>query len=236
MSRPPDRVGLALGPIAVPRREERIGPLSDVNAQCLRWLIKVSSHGRHAESGLLGEISGRLCALTTSERSHAARFPFLLVDMRFDDLEWWHRMGSQVGLAPPRPLWLSPLPRKSTVGLARSTLVLAWHTARVDREAAVLLIGLSPPIASHLTRLHLQDLDRVAEKHYRHLRPRWSDQPSIWRHLLEASRTQEMTSGASFVLRGLQLAAGELLPIQAQGLAVRERSETPSVLLARRRR
>jgi len=194
------------------RRADRIGPLADVNAQSLRWLIKVSSHPKHVESEFLGEISGRLCALSTAERSYAARFPFLLVDMRLTDLDWWQHVAARTATLSNRSPWLTQLPPRLTTKLARTTLVLAWHTARVDQQAALLLLGLSRPVAEVIARLHLPDVDRISERHYQQLRPRWDSQPSVWKHLLDASRTGDQTASAAFVLRGLQLVAGDLVP------------------------
>jgi hypothetical protein len=194
------------------RRADRIGPLADVNSQSLRWLIKVSSHPKHAESDFLGAISGRLCALSAAERNYAARFPFLLVDLRLRDLDWWQHVASHTATALSRSPWLTPLPPKLTTKLARSTLVLAWHTARVDQEAALLLLGLSRPVADLIAGLHLPDVDRISERHYQYLRPRWDNQPSVWKHLLDASRTGDQTASTAFVLRGLQLVAGHLVP------------------------
>lgn len=194
------------------RRADRIGPLADVNAQSLRWLIRVSSHPKHMESEFLGNISGRLCALSTAERSFAARFPFLLVDMRLTDLDWWQRVVAHTATSSIRSTWLAPLPPRLTTKLARSTLVLAWHTARVDQQAALLLLGISRPVADLIARLHLPDVDRISERHYQQLRPRWDNHPSVWKHLLDASRTGDQTASAAFILRGLQLVAGDLVP------------------------
>ena len=132
--------------------------------------------------------------------------------MRLTDLDWWQRVAAHTATSSDRSPWLTPLPPKLTTKLARSTLVLAWHTARVDQQAALLLLGLSRPVADLIARLHLPDVDRISERHYHQLRPRWGSHPSVWKHLLDASRTSDQTASAAFVLRGLQLVAGDLVP------------------------
>ena len=78
------------------------------------------------------------------------------------------------------PTWLAPFPRPAAVKLARSTLVLAWHTVRTNLDAAVVLLGIAPSVAEIIAKPHLQDLDRIAERQYRHVRPRWEDRPAVW--------------------------------------------------------
>jgi hypothetical protein len=100
------------------------------------------------------------------------------------------------------------MPRESAIRLARGTLVLAWHTSRVDCDSAVVVLGLHPDTVAILTSLNLLDIDKIAEHHYLHLRPRWEDQPSMWRHILMAAQSAHAGLNNDIVLRALQLAAG----------------------------
>ena len=97
--------------------------------------------------------------------------------------------------------------------LARSTLTMAWHTVRTDAEATRVLLGISPPVADHIASLRLQDIDRIAERHFRRLRPRWEDRPAVWRQLLACARETDVNAAHEFVLHALQLTAASALPV-----------------------
>jgi hypothetical protein len=112
--------------------------------------------------------------------------------------------------------------------LARATLTLAWHTVRTDTEATLVLLGISPPVAEHIASLRLQDIDRIAERHYRRLRPRWEDRPAVWRQLLACSRETDVNAAHEFVLHALQLTAAVSLPVTS---SQRARKTAPSTSL-----
>ena len=57
----------------------------------------------------------------------------------------------------------------------------------------------------------LDEIDRIAQKRFRHVRPRWDDRPAVWRRLLLAAETDDEKLMHEVNLHGLQLLAGELL-------------------------
>jgi hypothetical protein len=170
----------------------------------------IEAHGatRKPDGGLLSDCGGMLAALTGEQRDAVAHFPLLLVDMRFQDAAWW----TDVGRRPAQPLivpsWLAPMPGESAVRLARTSLVLAWHTARVDMDAASVVLGMNDDTGAILAGLSLLDIDSIAVHHYGHLRPRWEDRPSLWRHLLVAAQSSPAALNSDITLRALQCAPG----------------------------
>jgi len=90
--------------------------------------------------------------------------------------------------------------------------MLAWHTARTDADSALVLLGISPLVAEAISTLRLQDIDRIADRHYRRLRPRWEDRPAVWRQLLTCSRETDVDAAHEFVLHALQLTAAGAIP------------------------
>jgi hypothetical protein len=78
-----------------------------------------------------------------------------------------------------------------------------------------MLLGISPCVAEILTALSLADLDLIAERRFRSLRPRWEDRPALWRKLLHSGESADFRRGREFILRSLQLLAGELLASEA---------------------
>jgi hypothetical protein len=189
-----------------------LGPVCEVNAQCLQLLIDAARHSTVGKQGFVGELAASLHSLNAAARAGAARFPFLLADCRFRDLAWWQRIANHPTSAGSGPTWLTPFPRSAAVKLARSTLILAWHTVRTNLDAAVVLLGIAPSVAEVIATLQLQDLDRIAERQFRHVRPRWEDRPAVWRQLLVCARSGNVDTTHEFVLHALQLTAGTLLP------------------------
>ena len=99
----------------------------------------------------------------------------------------------------------------------RWTLMLAWHSVRADADASSLL-GISPGVAGTLASFSLTELDRIAERRYRYVRPRWKDRPIVWRHLLLSASTADARQMRDTHLRALQLLTGELISARLGGV------------------
>jgi hypothetical protein len=56
----------------------------------------------------------------------------------------------------------------------------------------------------------LSDLDRIVERNFHHLRPRWEDRPGVWRALLLAAESEDFRRMRDFDLYSLQLITGDL--------------------------
>src|SRR5207244_2358773 len=104
--------------------------------------------------------------------------------------------------------WRGSFPRRSAVPLARATLMLAWHSLRADPETACVLLGMSPPVADLISALPLAEIDRIADRGFRHVQPRWHDRPAVWRNLLLAAQTSNPGAMRDFNLHGVQLMTG----------------------------
>jgi hypothetical protein len=91
--------------------------------------------------------------------------------------------------------------------------MLAWHSVRADVNASCLL-GISSAVAATLASFSLTELDRIAARRFRHVRPRWEDRPIVWRQLLLSASTGDARQTRDAHLRALQLLTGELLSAQ----------------------
>jgi len=89
--------------------------------------------------------------------------------------------------------------------------MLAWHTLRARPEDAALL-GVAPGVAQVIACLSLSDIDRIVERNFHHLRPRWEDRPGVWRALLLAAESEDFRKTRDFDLYSLQLITGDLWP------------------------
>ena len=183
----------------------------EVNERCIEMLVNAARHPPARPFPLISELRELLKGADPSVRRRAARRSFLLVDMEFGNPDWWHTARNHPSQQMRTPLWWGCFPRASAIQLARATLVLAWNTLRADPAAARILLGMAAPVAAVIASLRFDDIDRIAQKRFRNVRPRWDDRPAVWRRLLLAAQTDDERPMAAFNLHGLQLLAGELL-------------------------
>lgn len=148
--------------------------------------------------------------MTPETRTRAARKSFLLLDMEFANLSWWQVLATRPSRFPPLPPWRGRFPRAGARALARATLSVAWHGLRADPHAHWRL-GMLPAVATVLGSLSLTELEHMAQRQYRYLRPRWEDRPVVWRHLLQSAASPDYRRARDFNIRGLQLLVGDLL-------------------------
>jgi hypothetical protein len=95
--------------------------------------------------------------------------------------------------------------------------MLAWHTLRARPEDAAFL-GVAPGVAQVIAGLSLSEIDRIIERNFRHLRPRWEDRPGVWRALLLAAESEDFRRTRDFDLYSLQLITGDLWTAGARAL------------------
>jgi hypothetical protein len=203
---------LAMGAARPPFRHNRIGPLTDVNTLCLQWLIDEAKNAESTNAAFFRELDESLSTLSDAGLIHAAQVPLLLIDLHFQDNEWWIDHAPQrSGSTSSRAVSLPAPENTAAIGLARSTLVLAWHTARVDRDAALVMLGLSPTVADVFTQLHLQEIDSLSARHHQELQPRWARCTALWKTILTSASARDASQAHALALQCLSLVAGDIL-------------------------
>lgn len=212
MNTSPETLGQMRAPTRQHNSTDALAPICDINEQCLQMLVEAARTSQSADEPFVHQLLSFIKTLDAATLATAARFPFLLVDFGFRDPEWWNKIAGGDDSAANEAAWLSPFPRAAATTLSRATLMLAWHTVRTDTEASVVLLGITPAVARQLRSLRLQDIDRIAERHCRKVRPRWEDRPSVWRQLLMCAKSTEVETAHDFVLHALQLTASTALP------------------------
>ena len=184
----------------------------EVNERCIEMLISIARHERTQSFALVSELRELLESADRSMRQRAARVSFLLVDMEFGNPDFWHVVCNHPGQQLKTPLWRGSFPRGSAIQLAHATLMLAWNSLRIDPLTARILLGMAQSVADRIACLKFEDIDRIAHKRFRHVRPRWDDRPAVWRRLLLAAQSNDAKSLGAVNLHALQLLTGELLP------------------------
>ena len=140
----------------------------------------------------------------------AAQCPVLLIDVHFAIEAWWkwvlgHAAHGWKG--EPRTATFSP---KTAKKLMLATLMLAWHAAREGQDAAQVLFGMSPGVATMIAKLTPTQIESIASRHSRELRPRWENVPNFWQTLLSAAQRRDRARLRTAHLYGVQLVASEL--------------------------
>jgi hypothetical protein len=197
-----------------------LGGVFEVNERCLEMLVNAARQEPKGSFGLVRELCEILKETDPAARRRAACRSFLLVDMEFGNADWWRGAGSHLSEQARLPYWRRSFPRASGTQLARAALLLAWNSVRSasDPAATRLLLGMTPEVSDVIATLRFDQIDRIAQKRFRFVRPRWDDRPAVWRRLLLAARSDDLKLMDAFNLHGLQLLAGELM----QSTATRE--------------
>lgn len=185
-----------------------------LNARCLEVMVLLARGER--ELIVLPIVDGHRGlwrGLNEGARTLAARTPFLLMDVHFQDAEWWRWTKDSRNNRRRKIVLRAAFGGKTAGELMRETLMLAWSTVALDRGAATILFGMTPAVVSAITELDPQDVERIAARHSRHLRPRWEDLPAFWCKLLTAAKDGDEAALHEAHLHGIQLLGSELLPL-----------------------
>jgi hypothetical protein len=185
-------------------------PLYAVNERCLELLAAAARAQQPDTSSLVGNLRDLLSNMTPEMRARAARRALLLVDMEFGNHEWWQMVKNHPARPTPAPAWRWAFSRSGGVQLARATLLLAWHTAHAAPHMTSLL-GMSADVMDSLRQLPITEIYSIAERRYRHVRPRWEDRPAVWRRLLLSAQSEDLRRSRDFSLYGIQLLTAELI-------------------------
>lgn len=197
-----------------------MGPVEEINSQCLDLLTDMAVWPLVA-ARLPGVLAAQLPLwqeLTPLARASLAASPYLLADAGFDDESRWQRLGAGMVRDQQRDFIQPAFEGEMVAGFVRRVLVLGWHLARVNRQLARVVLGMSPACAVQLCSLGLRDLDWIVEHRPGWVRPRWELQPRIWKHLLLAAHEDDPRRLTQAGLRGIQLMAAAVLPAQPREL------------------
>lgn len=124
--------------------------------------------------------------LDPDSRRRLSRLPFVIVDLKFDDVAWWHMAAGNGVHARGHSAGAAPAARREW--LALETLMFSWQVAREDRGVALMLFAMSPPVVDCIAALTMQQVRTLAVESATFLRLRWDSYSRLWRELLIAAR------------------------------------------------
>ena len=189
--------------------------IAELNERCLDLLVLVARTGPPTSGFTLAmHLRPLLRSTRPAVRRRAAEVGLPLIDMEFRNSEWWQALKSDSSSCSRQHL-RPDLPKRAMVQLTRATLILCWHSVHADLECARVLFGMSRAVTEIVGSLRLSDIEQIAERQFRRVRPRWDDRPWLWRELLSAAESNDQLSWRAFHVHALQVLAGENLPKQA---------------------
>jgi hypothetical protein len=193
-------------------RRDLAGSLLELNEGCLALLAEQSRAAAPADA-LLGVFAEHWAHLGAEARQRAAGCPYLLFDLGFAEVRRWQRSAAgQATAEPAMPYFTVP----TAAGAAQAVAVYAWHLAHSHGSAAQLLLGMSASGVAALTHCTLGQVRELAAAHPHWLRPRWPEQPRVWRELLAAAATGDARALWRARLRGQTLLAAQTRAQSAQ--------------------
>jgi hypothetical protein len=185
--------------------------LHEVNERCVALLVNAAHSEDRPPFALVAPLRELLCSTGPASRRRAAESGFLLLDMEFQDLEWWRAVRTYPDRQVRNGQWRGQFARRTAIPLTRATLMLVWQSIHADLDTACALLGLARPVAELISDLQLLELEGIAVRRSRHLYPRWHDHPLVWRTLLLAASGEKPPALRNFRIQGLQLITGGLL-------------------------
>lgn len=184
----------------------------ELNSRCIDLLCR--SAARPFVEGLPVMVRANRnlwCQLNTEARWRLADFPFVIVDVRFRDDDWWRGRGKiQDDVIAECPAADEAL-REPRQSLLLETLMFAWQVAREDSRVAQILFAMTQTVARVISSLAMQDIRALATNQSSSLRVRWDSDAQIWRDLLVAVATDNEEALHEVRLHAKLLFCGDLI-------------------------
>jgi hypothetical protein len=195
-------------------------PIHELNSLLLELLADATQRpSSEMRSGLVSAIKEPLVRLAPEARKRSARSPVCLVDAGFKEQARW---GAVADRTDDRiPVQALAFPHLQAIQLAHETLMLAWTMARASPESACIVFGMTRTCVSSIARLTIQTIQRTAERHPDWIRPRWENDPAIWRHLLHMAAQEEQPRLPPIGIRALQRQLADLEPATGESSEIR---------------
>jgi len=149
-------------------------------------------------------------SLDADARWRAAQMPFLFLDLRFQDTEWWQGIlaSDDLGAADTSDPGYERTWQSQLTG---QVLMLAWAAARADALSASLLFGMAQPVVEIVGALSPKEVERLGRLVCPAMSLRFCESGHFWRRLVMTARRNDMAGLREVHLYGLRLLGGEML-------------------------
>jgi hypothetical protein len=188
---------------------EAMGPLHDLNRHFLDLLADRENFRACTRAAESATLACALAALTPAQRAQAARCPYALFDLRFQDAEHWRQRleGTKAWRIED-----AEAPGHERLEFVHVALFYAWHVAWTGQLAAQVMLGMPAGTAHALRVTALNSLPALAPRAALELKARFSPRGSFWSSLIRSAARGDAAQLKRVQLFGLQLAAAAHLP------------------------
>lgn len=180
----------------------------EINLQVLGLLSRAALR-ETPTLALARQFQGPLRCLVPEAQQRVARHPLLLVDMRLTRPDWWSSALSSRALVGPAHTKRPAFPKSAAIQLGRGIITLLRHSTHIVGIEACLL-GAHPRVLHSIGALSLADVERLAERNFSEVRPRWENRPEFWQKVLQAA-SGDPRKNRDLYLTGLQLLGNEIV-------------------------
>ena len=189
---------------------EYLNSMRDLNHRFLD-LADARANDRAAAGwdGATAALGRAVAPLSRSQRAAAAKCPYALFDLRFEDEAHWK--GRLLNAESWR-IADAPGVDADTVDFVRLALFFAWHVASGTGHAAHLLMGMRSDTATAFRRITVDALPSLVATEAVNLTARWNGCSAFWSALISAASRADAAALRRVQLSGLQLAAAARLP------------------------
>jgi hypothetical protein len=149
--------------------------------------------------------------LEPDARKRVAAFPFVIVDLRFQDAESWQRALQGHLMNPIDSTHYNGIPASLFGDLLLEILLFARQAAREDVSVAKAVFAMTPSVATAIASLTLPQVRTITLGNTHRLRVRWDSDPEYWGDLLVACRGRDEPAMAALRRQGKLLFCGELI-------------------------
>lgn len=185
----------------------------ELNSRCIDLLCNSAASSSSAENlpAMLRANRNLWCQLNAEARWRLADFPFVIVDVRFRDDDWWRSREELQHDVVAEPLVATEFLRVPRQSLLLETLMFAWQVAREDSRVAQILFAMTQTVARVISTLAMQDIRTLAIDQPDSLRVRWDGDARLWRDLLIAVATDNEAALQEVRLHATLLFCGDLV-------------------------
>jgi hypothetical protein len=177
--------------------------LEDANESFLLLLARQPGRAQGALTlGLPADLLSRIAALAPASRALAARCPYALFNLQFENGVFW----SEAARGAPVPASDSG---SAGLAFAHTAVFMAWHLAQGDELAAALVLGMTPAVRAAWRALPLSAVSPAAAAAWPALRARWAEHRLFWPALIAAAATRDALATDQVRRLGLQLLAAD---------------------------
>jgi hypothetical protein len=164
-----------------------IAALRELNARCIEVMAAISRTENPLERSMIYRESELWSRMDQRACERAGSCPVLLLNLKFERLEWWKRVCAGKGGPSPPDAPCTLFGECQGEPLLREILTEVWRLGGSLPDAANLAFGMAPGVSTELSKLSVLTIHHMATTFDEYLRPRWEQNAAFWRQLLEAA-------------------------------------------------